>query len=340
MKKIITVLSIILISSLTFAESIKLPLDDLSKNFKNSKLIKISSYTPSYQNPFLSIKDGSYKNSPIKIDALISYPQGSSFTSPFPLVVFSHSSDGPEIFSNVNYEFDKQMAKKLLKNGVAVMFLDNNTARETKKPFSIYANYIDSFMALQYLSKNPDVNIEKIGITGWSNGGNNSTIISEKRLRDILIDKNLYYAAALPRSVNCRSGGFFKNPQIIKETETLMVNGDQDEINLSVHCINYVNSMKFEGANIELITKRGWHHGFTGNFFPEYNAMKKNYSDCPAWYLLDDGRSNLSIGQDSCVKLGATFGGNKGIEFEEIFLKFFYKILFEFEPSDINPEIY
>ena len=325
MKKIITVLTIILISNLAFAKTVKSPLDDLSKNFKNSKLIKISSYTPSYQNSFISIKNGSYKNSPIKIDALISYPQEGN--SPFPLVVFSHSSLGPETFTDSRYEFDMRMAKKLLKKGIAIMFVDNNTARIKERPFSVYANYIDTFMSLEHLSKDPKINVKKVGITGWSNGGNNSTIVSEKRMRDALINKNLYYAAALPRNVDCHGAGFFKNPQIIKKTKTLMVNGDQDDVNELFHCINYVDRLSSRGANIDLLTIRGGHHGFTGNFFPEYNSEVKNYSNCPAWHLLDDGRPNLAIGRETCVKLGATYGGNKGNEFEKVFLKFFEQTL-------------
>ena len=37
---------------------------------------------------------------------------------------------------------------------------------------------------------------KKIGITGWSRGGMISLMVSEKRLRDILVSKDLFFAAA------------------------------------------------------------------------------------------------------------------------------------------------
>ena len=76
MKKIFLILIITLISNTAFAGTT--PLFDLWKFFKkgkivkSAKLIKIPSYNSGpFPNEFMSLKDGSYKNSPVKIDALI-----------------------------------------------------------------------------------------------------------------------------------------------------------------------------------------------------------------------------------------------------------------------------
>ena len=59
--------------------------------FKNSKMIRIQSYNSGpFPNEFMSLKDGSYKNSPVNIDALIVYPKKGE--GPFPILVFNHSS--------------------------------------------------------------------------------------------------------------------------------------------------------------------------------------------------------------------------------------------------------
>ena len=74
MKKTILILIISLISGTTFA--LETPLKRLSPYFKNGELIKISSYTvPGWPNQYKSIEDGSYKNSPIKVDAFIAFPK-------------------------------------------------------------------------------------------------------------------------------------------------------------------------------------------------------------------------------------------------------------------------
>ena len=89
MKKIFAILICLLISNPTFAAPIKSSLDKLSKYFKTGELIKIPSYTPTpFPNSFISIKDGSYKNSPIEVDAFIAYPKKGD--GPFPAVVFTH----------------------------------------------------------------------------------------------------------------------------------------------------------------------------------------------------------------------------------------------------------
>ena len=66
----------------------------LQKKFKNSELVKIQSYRVF---DFYSIQEGWYLETPSEFDALIIYPKGKG---PFPLVMVSHSSWGPEEFAS------------------------------------------------------------------------------------------------------------------------------------------------------------------------------------------------------------------------------------------------
>ena len=219
MKKIFIILICLLIASPSFAGTS--PLFDLWPYFKHGKLIKIPSYNSGpFPNEFISLKDGSYKKSPVTIDALIAYPKKGE--GPFPVLVFNHASGGAALYGNEWFKLNRQVAKQLNKKGMAVMFVDNFTGRNVisagadQAQVSTYSFYIDAFMTLEYLSKDPKVNIKKVGITGWSRGGMNSLAISEERIRDALISKDLYYAAALPRAVECYQSGYFRNPQPIK----------------------------------------------------------------------------------------------------------------------------
>ena len=330
MKKIFIILISLLIASPSFAATS--PLFDLWKYFKEGKMIKIPSYNAGpFPNEFMSIKDGTYKKSPVKIDALILFPKKGE--GPFPILVFNHASGGAKLFSNEWFKFNRQVAKLLLKKGMAVMFVDNFTGRSVisagadQAQVSTYSFYIDAFMTLEYLSKNPKVNIKKVGITGWSRGGMNSLAIAETRIRDALVSKDLYFAASLPRSVECRQSGYFRNPQPIKETKILMVNGEKDDASHAHICEEYGAKMKVNGADIEVITKKGWGHGFEANYKPEYEADQEAWHECPDWYTEDDGMANKDAGIDaSCITYGYTIGGNK-TAFRGIFLKFFKKNL-------------
>ena len=112
MKKILVITLLIFISSTVLnAETIKpkkTPLKKLSKQLGNGKLVKINSYQASN---YKGIMEGWYKESPITVDALISYPEGDG---PFPLLLIVHSSGGPEEFTKDWLEFMRDQQKPLL----------------------------------------------------------------------------------------------------------------------------------------------------------------------------------------------------------------------------------
>ncbi len=337
MKKIFIILICLLIASPAFAGTSQL--FDLWKFFKEGKMVRISSYNSApFPNEFMSLKDGSYKNSPVKIDGLIVFPKKGE--GPFPMLVFNHASGGARLFSNEWFKFNRQMAKLLLKKGIAVLFVDNFNGRNVisagadQAQVSTFSFYIDAFMTLEYLSKDPRVNIKKVGITGWSRGGMNSLAIAETRIRDALISKDLYYAASLPRSVECRQSGFFRNPQPIKETKILMYNGKIDDASHAHICEEYGAKMKAAGADIEVVTRYGWGHGFEANYSAEYEKHLEAWHECPDYYTEDDGMANKDAKIDaSCITYGYHVGGTRKTgspswrAFRGPFIKFFKKNL-------------
>ena len=134
------------------------PLWSLGPFFKEGKMVKIPSYNSGpFPNEFMSLKDGSYKNSPVKIDGLMVYPKKGE--GPFPVLVFNHASGGSWMWSNEWFKFDRLMASQLLKKGIAVLFVDNFTGRHVidastdQSQVSTYSFYIDAFMTLEFLSK-------------------------------------------------------------------------------------------------------------------------------------------------------------------------------------------
>ena len=316
------------------------PLWSLGPFFKEGKMVKIPSYNSGpFPNEFMSLKDGSYKNSPVKIDGLMVYPKKGE--GPFRILVFNHASGGSWMWSNEWFKFDRLMASQLLKKGIAVLFVDNFTGRHVidastdQSQVSTYSFYIDAFMTLEFLSKDPKVNIKKVGITGWSRGGMNSLAVAETRIRDALISKDLYYAASLPRSVECRQSGYFRNPQPIPETKILMVNGKIDDASHAHICEEYGEKMKTNGADIKVITKHGWGHGFEANYSAEFEKGQEVWHGCPDYYTEDDGMANKDAKfDDTCITfdgyhIGGTrkTGGKSWEQFKHTFAKFFKKSL-------------
>ena len=155
MKKIFVIVLLIFISNTVLnAETIKpkkTPLKKLSKQLGNGELIKINSYQTS---DYKGIMEGWYKESPIIVDALITYPEGEG---PFPLLLIVHSSGGPGEFTESWLEFMRDQQKPLLNMGIATMYLDNFSARGAKHTYldqskaSLWSTYIDMFLSLIHI---------------------------------------------------------------------------------------------------------------------------------------------------------------------------------------------
>ena len=265
------------------------------KRFKNSELVKILSYRAF---DFYSIQEGWYKKSPSEFDALIIYPKGKG---PFPLVMVSHSSWGPEEFYSKWMTWHKRQAKKLQKKGIATMFIDHFTARDqlgstagNQFTVNIWSQFLDPFIALEYLSKNPKINIKKVGIQGGSRGGMVSILASEKRLRNALISKDLYFAASMPLYPDCEDVGMFRNPQPTKETKTWMILGGSDNYTRAEPCVELGKKIKANGGDIIVDVKKGWRHDFIGNYEVEDMEYSQIFWKCPKWYTEDDGKMSKS----------------------------------------------
>ena len=179
MKKIFIILiSLLIVSNVVAADKIeprKTPLIKLSKqlgtidpnnlSFKSGgELVKIQSYSAF---TYKAIKEGWYKEKPIEVEALLTFPKGEG---PFPVLLLVHSSGGAVEFTADYLEFMRDQQKPLLDMGIATMYLDNFSGRGVTQTYkdqsqvSIWSTYIDAFMALEYLSKNLKVNKKKIGI--------------------------------------------------------------------------------------------------------------------------------------------------------------------------------
>ena len=73
MKKFLLLIFLLLIPNITLAGTSEL--FTLAPYFQNGKMITIDSYNSGdYPNEFISLKNKTYKETPVRIDALIIYP--------------------------------------------------------------------------------------------------------------------------------------------------------------------------------------------------------------------------------------------------------------------------
>jgi len=70
------------------------------------------------------------------------------------------------------------------------------------------------------------------------------------------VSKDLYFAAAQPRSPDCEDVGMFRNSKPIKETKTWMVLGGDDDFTRAEPCVDLGKKIKIKGGDIEVTVKK------------------------------------------------------------------------------------
>ncbi len=166
--------------------------------------------------------------------------------------------------------------------GIATFQLQSFKSRDvtstvgTQNTVTIPTVILDSYRALEKLSEHPSIDINNVGITGWSLGGGVSLFSGWKPLMDA-IDSKYTFAAHLPMYPPC-----FAEPSIMDFTDSpihIQI-GELDEWTPAEPCIDLVNLMQDSGINIDITVYKGAHHSFDRD--TEIAVAKGGYSfkDC------------------------------------------------------------
>ena len=198
---------------------------------------------------------------------------------------------------------------------------------------------LDSYKAFEKLSKHPQINKNKVAITGWSLGGGVTLFSGWLPLKNA-INKDLKFAAHLSYYPPC-----------IVEPETLdfsdspihLLVGELDDWVPADACVDLASKMKENGANIEVTVYEDSHHSFDRKGPPQIVEDGYKLEDCRL-KMRDDGAVLMNfldipmttpflqkIGLALCTggilaERGPTFGGNpeareKSFQFSRSFMK-------------------
>ena len=204
----------------------------------------------------------------------------------------------------------------------------------TQNTVTIATVSLDSFRALEKLSEHPEVDIDKVAITGWSLGGGVTLFSGWKPLMDA-INSDYKFAAHLAFYPPC-----FAEPSIVEFTDSPMhiQIGEIDEWTPADACVDLVNLMQNIGmTNIDITVYEDAHHSFdrnqeimiaeNGYIFKdcrfrmnEEGAVLMNFLNIPMTNWLTQ-----KIGFAFCTERNPHFGGHPGarkaaFEFSELFM--------------------
>ena len=177
---------------------------------------------------------------------------------------------------------------------------------------------LDSYRAFEILSKHPQINADKVAITGWSLGGAVTLFSSWIPLKNA-INKELKFAAHLAFYPPC-----FVSPEILDFTDSpiYILIGEVDNWTPAAACEELVPEMQKEGFDIGLTVYKNSHHSFDREGQIEFIESGYSFTDCRL-KMRGDGAILMNflsipmttpflqkIGLAFCTERGVRYGGN------------------------------
>ena len=235
-----------------------------------------------------------------------------------PAMVIAHGSGGVR-------DIDHGWASFLNENGIAGFVVDTfaprgiNDTVANQSVLSVAANVADAFSALRLLATHPRIDPNRIGVMGFSRGGDVAVKTAFDALRRGVIDGPLQFAVHAPFYPPC--GTRFVSERLTK-APMLFLLGEVDDYTPSKPCLGYVEWFKSKGVAAESVMYAGANHGFDGVRAPRYINSAQNCRHCDVIYDLDKGEfrrtdTNTVMVGDAITayyrengSVGATVGGD------------------------------
>ena len=242
-----------------------------------------------------------------------------SVSGKVPAMVISHGSGG------IQEGRETAWATRLETQGVATFVVDSFAPRgivstgADQSQLSIAASVADAFAALKLLSTHPGIDPARIGVMGFSKGGQVALYTTLEPFRKGAIEGDLRFALHIALYASCsipyRSNAVTGAPMVL-------LLGGADDYTPASHCRRYADWFREKGADVRMVVYDGAHHGFDSQARQQWLANAQTARECGldielepvAGRRWDNGASvpAAEIGQylRGCMKRGATFAGN------------------------------
>jgi dienelactone hydrolase len=191
------------------------------------------------------------------IQGYLTKPNG---RGPFPALVLLHSCLG--LPAN-----RQSIADALALQGYVALFVDDFAARGLKETCAVdFPDALpDAFGALAFLSRRPFVDPNRIGVVGWSQGGDTALEIAASRSASAFaVADGAKFKAAAAFYPPCENLGDAR-----LRIATLILVGESDDVTPAADCRRLAEAQPSDGADVRLIVYPGAAHGFDNPEFGE-----------------------------------------------------------------------
>ncbi|HYC63972.1 MAG TPA: dienelactone hydrolase family protein [Reyranellaceae bacterium] len=244
----------------------------------------------------------------------LSIPEGGQARKP--AMVIMHGSGG------IRDGREHAWAARLNAMGIATFVVDSFTDRgiaitaDDQSRLSLPASVLDAFRALDRLSTHPNIDPARIGVIGFSKGGQVALYSALEPLRRAGVEGDLRFALHIALYPSCSVP--YRSREVTK-APMLFLLGGADDYTPAAHCARYAEFFRSNGAPVTSLTLPGAHHGFDLPGRPQPLARVQTARNCGLDIELDpvmgrrwDGTEVADIPAylRECMRRGATMGGN------------------------------
>ena len=233
-----------------------------------------------------------------------------------PVMVIMHGSGGKSDIGTGEW------SRYFLSMGIATLEVDSFGPRgitataADQSQLSYAASTVDALMALQAVAKLPGVDVSKVGVIGFSRGGQASTNSGYVRVRSaVLKESKLAFALHIALYGGC---SMFGTPD---KTPILFLMGDDDDYVAPATCSRFVDAMRSRGASIAFEVYPNTKHGFDQDRKDLRAPRAQTWKTCAPRYQDIDSLTYSVGGKDvsgkeygeamgKCMTTGVTVGPN------------------------------
>jgi len=251
------------------------------------------------------------------VSGILTLPEGKS-NQKFPLII---AAAGSKDWSSHHIEYLKMYNEM----GIATLELQSFKSRgETstvgsQNTVTIPMIILDSYRAIDKLADHPNIDINRVALTGWSLGGGVTLFSAWKPIIDAINPQNSF-AAHLALYPPC-----FAEPETLQFSDSPIhiLIGELDQWVPAQACVELTDKLNKVGHNIGLTVYKDAHHSFDRNQDLIIAENAYNFTDC-RFNLTDDGAVRMKflnipmttpfmqkIGFSMCASRNPLFGGHK-----------------------------
>lgn len=184
---------------------------------------------------------------------------------------------------------------------------------------------LDSYLALETLSEHPNININRVGITGWSLGGTVSLYSAWMPLINSINNGEFRFAAHLPIYPGCLAYPYPDESMIFSQAPVHILIGKLDDWVSAYACTNLLDKLNESGLphNIDITIHEDAHHSYDREM--ELTTIEHGYTlgDCffpmsgegelylsEFWNIPINTPIRQKLALLTCAGRGPTMGGN------------------------------